>query len=68
MSETNPYVELAFTIPEAAVESWSAALIEAGANGVEERDQSTLQPPSAGLATLVVWIAPNEAELYLART
>ena len=62
-------VELAFTVPvgadgEAASE-WTAALVEAGAGGVEERDGSTLDKAPPGTVTLVVWVEPDAVEPFL---
>jgi len=65
-------VELAFTVPVAgadavddSVSSWTAALIEAGAGGVEERDAGTLDKAPPGTVTLVVWIEPAMVEAFL---
>jgi ribosomal protein L11 methyltransferase len=57
--------EVAFTVPEAAAELWAAALVEAGAGGVEERDATTLARPAAGQVTLVVWVEPDGVDAFL---
>ncbi|MFI5288100.1 MAG: 50S ribosomal protein L11 methyltransferase [Polyangia bacterium] len=62
------YVELAFTVAADTAEQWGALLCEQGAQGVEERDLSTLQAAPSGQATLVVWIAPDEADRFVERT
>jgi ribosomal protein L11 methyltransferase len=61
------WTEVAFTVPTDAAEAWSEHLVEAGAGGVEERDSGTLERAQEGSTTLVVWLAPEEVEPYLAR-
>jgi ribosomal protein L11 methyltransferase len=41
-------------------------LVEAGAGGVEQRDQGTLERAPEGSSTLVVWVAPESVDSYLA--
>jgi ribosomal protein L11 methyltransferase len=62
------YVELAFAVEPEAAEQDLVALIECGAAGVEERDETTTfdkAPP--GRALLVVWVDPADVEPFLAR-
>lgn len=61
------YAELAFTVPAGSSEPWADLLVEAGAQGVEERDATTLGAPEAGRVMLVVWLPPEEVDAYLAR-
>ncbi len=61
------YIELRFDVPEAEAELRTLSLVEAGAEGVEERDATTLEKPAAGMVALVVWIAPDRVEDFLAR-
>jgi ribosomal protein L11 methyltransferase len=61
------WVELKFEVPTESSEQWAALLVEEGAPGVEERDAATLDKPAAGRVGLVVWIAPDEVEAFLAR-
>lgn len=61
------WVELAFSLPAGDAELFCDRLVEAGAAGVEERDASTFAKPPPGQVTLVVWVAPEEADGFLAR-
>jgi ribosomal protein L11 methyltransferase len=61
------FLELAFTVAAADADDTAARLCEAGAAGVEERDQATLARAPEGCAVLVVWIAPDDAAEFLAR-
>jgi len=61
------YVELAFTVPAGSAEDWGALLVEEGAAGVEERDDTTIAKAPGERVTLVVWIAPESVEDFLSR-
>jgi ribosomal protein L11 methyltransferase len=61
------WVELKFEVPSEAAEEWAALLVDEGAAGVEERDAGTLDKPAAGRVGLVVWIAPDDVDGFLAR-
>ena len=55
-----PYVHV--DVPEAEAEAIAAELWELGAQGIEERDRSTLDAPKrAGIVTLIAYV-PEEAE------
>ncbi len=64
MSQTR-YTEIAFVVAEERAEEWIATLVEIGAGGVEERDQTTFQKAEGKL--LVVWIPVDEARAFLER-
>jgi ribosomal protein L11 methyltransferase len=62
------YIEIAFVVTPERSEEWIATLVEIGATGVEERDQTTFQ--KAALASepmLVVWVPVDEARAFLER-
>ena len=65
------YTEIAFVVtperPEQRDE-WIATLVEIGASGVEERDQTTFQKAAdASAPMLVVWVPVGEARAFLER-
>lgn len=60
-------MELKFEVPSESSEEWAALLVEEGAPGVEERDAATLDKPAAGRVGLVVWIAPDAVDDFVAR-
>lgn len=67
MSEAR-YSEIAFAVTTERAEEWIATLVEIGASGVEERDQTTFQKaPDARQPMLVVWIPVAEARDFLLR-
>ncbi|MDB4970486.1 MAG: ribosomal methyltransferase [Myxococcales bacterium] len=67
MSEAR-YSEIAFAVTTERAEEWIATLVELGATGVEERDQTTFQKaPDARQPMLVVWIPVAEAREFLQR-
>jgi ribosomal protein L11 methyltransferase len=62
------YVEIAFAVgsDEERVEEYIVQLVELGAQGVEQRDQTTFdKAPDVRSATLVVWIPVEEARSFL---
>jgi ribosomal protein L11 methyltransferase len=62
------YTEIAFVVTPERAEEWIATLVEIGAPGVEERDQTTFQKAaSAAEPMLVVWIPVAEARAFLER-
>ena len=62
------YTEIAFVVSPERAEEWIATLVEIGAPGVEERDQTTFQKAeSAATPMLVVWIPVDEARAFLER-
>jgi ribosomal protein L11 methyltransferase len=62
------YVEIAFAVTPERAEEDIATLVEIGANGVEERDQTTFEKaPDAHAPVLVVWIPVAEARAFLER-
>jgi ribosomal protein L11 methyltransferase len=62
------YAELAFAVPPERAEELIATLVEIGAAGVEERDQTTFdKAPDARTPMLVVWIPAAEARGFLER-
>ena len=62
------YTEIAFAVPPERVEELIATLVEIGAGGVEERDQTTFdKAPDARTPMLVVWIPVGEARAFLER-
>jgi ribosomal protein L11 methyltransferase len=62
-------VEIAFAVaPEADREEYILTLVELGAQGVEERDQTTFdKSPDLRHPLLVVWIPVDEARAFLER-
>jgi ribosomal protein L11 methyltransferase len=62
------YTEIAFAVTAERAEEWIATLVEIGASGVEERDQTTFQKaPDAQAPMLVVWVPVDEARDFLQR-
>jgi ribosomal protein L11 methyltransferase len=62
------YVEIAFAVTPERAEEHIFTLVEIGANGVEERDQTTFdKAPDARSPMLVVWIPVAEARAFLER-
>jgi ribosomal protein L11 methyltransferase len=62
------WVELAFSVEPERAEELMVALVEAGAAGVEERDErTTFEKAPPGRMLLVVWVDPREVEPFLAR-
>jgi ribosomal protein L11 methyltransferase len=62
------YTEIAFAVTPERAEEWIATLVEIGASGVEERDQTTFQKaPDAHAPMLVVWVPVDEARDFLQR-
>lgn len=62
------YTEIAFVVTPERAEEWIATLVEIGASGVEERDQTTFQKAaSAAEPVLVVWVPVDEARAFLER-
>ncbi|HWE26842.1 MAG TPA: 50S ribosomal protein L11 methyltransferase [Polyangia bacterium] len=62
------YTEIAFVVTPERAEEWIATLMEIGASGVEERDQTTFQKAaSASEPMLVVWVPVGEARAFLER-
>ncbi len=64
------YVEIAFAVApgDDRAEEYILELVELGAQGVEERDQTTFdKAPDARVAMLVVWIPVEEARSFLER-
>ncbi len=61
------YAELTYALPETLVDEASAALIEAGASGIEERDGITIERPEPGEVILVAWIEPELVDAFIAR-
>jgi ribosomal protein L11 methyltransferase len=62
------YIEIAFVVTPARAEEWIAALVEIGASGVEERDQTTFhKAASSSEPMLVVWVPVDEARAFLER-
>jgi len=62
------YTEIAFVVTPERAEEWIATLVEIGASGVEERDQTTFQKAaSAAEPMLVVWVPVDEARAFLER-
>ena len=62
------YTEIAFVVTPDRAEEWIATLVEIGAPGVEERDQTTFQKAaSAAEPMLVVWVPVDEARAFLER-
>ncbi|HEX9103080.1 MAG TPA: 50S ribosomal protein L11 methyltransferase [Polyangia bacterium] len=62
------YTEIAFVVTPERAEELIAALVELGASGVEERDQTTFdKAASAAQPMLVVWIPVDEARAFLER-
>ncbi len=59
------YTEIAFVVGPDKAEEWIATLVEIGAPGVEERDQTTFQKFDGKM--LVVWIPVDEARAFLER-
>ncbi len=59
------YTEIAFVAAPEKAEEWIATLVEIGAPGVEERDQTTFQKFDGKM--LVVWIPVDEARAFLER-
>ena len=61
------YAELRYPLPSTHGELAAAALIDAGAAGIEERDASTIERPAPGEVVLVAWVAPDDADAFVAR-
>ncbi|HEY2749543.1 MAG TPA: 50S ribosomal protein L11 methyltransferase [Polyangia bacterium] len=62
------YTEIAFVVTPERAEEWIATLVEIGASGVEERDQTTFQKAAkASEPMLVVWVPVGEARAFLER-
>jgi ribosomal protein L11 methyltransferase len=62
------YVEIAFAVTPERAEDHILTLVELGAQGVEERDQTTFdKAPDARVPMLVVWIPVAEARSFLER-
>jgi ribosomal protein L11 methyltransferase len=61
------WVELAFTVAADDAESVADRLVTNGAAGVEERDASTIAKAPEGKIALVVWIEPEQVEVFLER-
>ncbi len=62
------YTEIAFVVTPEKTDEWIATLVELGATGVEERDQTTFQKAAqAGAPMLVVWVPVDEARAFLER-
>lgn len=62
------YIEVAFVVTPERAEEWIGTLVELGAAGVEERDQTTFQKAAdASQPLLVVWIPVDEARSFLQR-
>ena len=62
------YTEIAFVVTPERAEEWIATLVEIGASGVEERDQTTFQKAAkASEPMLVVWVPVDEARAFLER-
>jgi ribosomal protein L11 methyltransferase len=62
------YTEIAFVVTPETTEQWIATLVEIGASGVEERDQTTFQKAADARAPmLVVWVPVDEARAFLER-
>jgi ribosomal protein L11 methyltransferase len=59
------YTEIAFVVAEDRAEDWIVTLVEIGAPGVEERDQTTFQKAEGKM--LVVWVPVGEARAFLER-
>lgn len=59
------YTEIAFVVAPEKAEEQIATLVELGAPGVEERDQTTFQKFDGKM--LVVWIPVDEARAFLER-
>ena len=59
------YTEIAFVVAPEKAEELIATLVEVGAPGVEERDQTTFQKFDGKM--LVVWIPVDEARAFLER-
>ena len=64
MSQTR-YTEIAFLVAPERAEEQIATLVEIGAPGVEERDQTTFQKVDGKM--LVVWVPVDEARSFLER-
>jgi ribosomal protein L11 methyltransferase len=62
------YVEIAFAVTPERLEEDIVTLVELGASGVEERDQTTFdKAPDRRAPLLIVWIAVDEARAFLER-
>jgi ribosomal protein L11 methyltransferase len=62
------YTEIAFVVTPEKAEEWIATLVEIGASGVEERDQTTFHKAAhASEPMLVVWVPVDEARAFLER-
>ena len=62
------YTEIAFVVTPERAEEWIATLVEIGASGVEERDQTTFQKAAdAAAPMLLVWVPVGEARAFLER-
>ncbi len=62
------WIEVAFAVEPERSEALVAELMELGAAGAEERDQTTFQKSAhAGKAVVVVWIPVDEARDFLER-
>jgi ribosomal protein L11 methyltransferase len=62
------YIEIAFVVTPERADEWIATLVEIGASGVEERDQTTFQKAAhAAEPMLVVWVPVDEARAFLER-
>ena len=59
------YAELSYAVPAEHAEAVAAALVEAGASGIEERDGITIERPEPGEIILVVWIEPAQVEAFV---
>jgi ribosomal protein L11 methyltransferase len=62
------YIELRFRVAPERAEELAVTLVELGAAGVEERDQTTFEKaPADGALRLVVWIPIADARAFLQR-
>jgi ribosomal protein L11 methyltransferase len=62
------YIELRFRVSPERAEELAVTLVELGAAGVEERDQTTFEKaPADGALRLVVWIPVDDARGFLER-
>lgn len=62
------YTEIGFVVTPERAEEWIATLVEIGASGVEERDQTTFQKAAdAAAPLLVVWVPVGQARAFLER-
>src|SRR3569623_2098840 len=59
------YTEIAFVVAPEQADEQIATLVEIGAPGVEERDQTTFQKVEGKM--LVVWVPVGEARAFLER-